>query len=247
MGLEPIVIRGADVGGVAGLALGVLHVAAPFVFVPGNIQNATTLRFPVAYECAQGVDIAELLSGHPKVETALIAAAKRLEQRGARAIVGACGSFANFQSALTAAVSIPVFSSVLTQIPWLLQGLPKAQRLAVIFADQHSFTARVRKECGILDDKRLVIVDCMSISAFRALVEEPYQIRDGELRQAVTDLARQLLTVHPDIGMFMLQCSELPPYAAAIQAATGRPVVDVVTLANWTFSTVIRQSYAGYQ
>src|SRR5450755_2193411 len=114
------VFHSCELGGVAGYAVGVLHMASPFAFVPGNIQNATTMPFPVAYECVQSVTLQEVLSGHPKVEEGLVIAAQRLEGRGVRAIVGACGSFANCQQALTSAVSVPVFASVLVQVPWLL-------------------------------------------------------------------------------------------------------------------------------
>ncbi|HEX3945306.1 MAG TPA: hypothetical protein VHW69_14575 [Rhizomicrobium sp.] len=240
------VIEAADVGGVAGFAIGVLCVATPFVFVPGNIQNATTLGFPVAYECAIGVSIAELLGGDKKVETALLSAATRLERRGVRAIVGACGSFANFQTALNAAVSVPVFSSVLTQIPWLLRTLPHGKRLAILFADRRSFTAHVQAECGINDLSRLVIADCMPLAPFRALVEQPYRILHQELSVAVAEHAADLVRTHPDIGLLVLQCSELSPYAHAIQSAARRPVVDVVGLARWIYSTVVRPPITGY-
>jgi Asp/Glu/hydantoin racemase len=243
---EKAVIEGSDVGGIAGFAIGVLYVATPFVFVPGNIQNATTLGFPVAYECAEGVSIAELLEGAKKVETALLSAAARLEKRGVRAIVGACGSFANFQTVLNSAVSVPVFSSVLTQIPWLLRMLPRTQRLAIIFADKRSFTAQVQAECCIDDLSRLVITDCMPLAPFRALIEQPYRIFHQELRLAVAEHARDLVRTHPDIGLVVLQCSELSPYASAIQAAAHRPVVDVVGLAQWVYSTVVRKPVFGY-
>jgi glutamate racemase len=243
---EQTLIEAKDVGGIAGFAIGVLYVATPFVFVPGNIQNATTLGFPVAYECADGVSIAELLSGDKKVETALLSAAARLEKRGVQAIVGACGSFANFQSALSATVSVPVFSSVLTQIPWLLRALPRAQRLAVMFADRRSFTARVQAECCVDDLSRLVVTDCMSLAPFRALIEQPYRIFHQELRIAVAEHAADLVRTHPDIGSLVLQCSELSPYASAIQLAARRPVVDVVGLARWVYSTVVRQPTLGY-
>jgi len=243
---EQVLIEACDVGGIAGFAIGVLYVATPFVFVPGNIQNATTLGFPVAYECAHGVSIEELLSGDQKVEAALLSAAARLEKRGVHAIVGACGSFANFQSALNASVSVPVFSSVLTQVPWLLRTLPRTQRLGIMFADRRSFTARVQAECCMDDLNRLVITDCMALAPFRALIEQPYKIFHQELRVAVAEHARDLVRTHPDIGLLVLQCSELSPYVSAIQMAARRPVVDVVGLARWVHSTVVRQPSLGY-
>jgi hypothetical protein len=235
-----------DLGGVAGCAIGILHIKTPFVFMPGNLQNATTVPFPVAYECARGVTLASLLSGADSVGLALIAAAKRLEKRGVRVIVGACGAVARFQRRVAAAVSVPVFSSILTQIPWLLTCIAPSQRIAVIFADRRSFTRSMQLECGVTDTRRLVIADCIGIPEFRAMVERPYRLANSALERAVVGYATHLVAQHPEIGLIMLQCSELPPYAAAIQAATRRPVADIVTLAEWAFSVAVRRPYLGY-
>ena len=238
-------IRSVDLGGVGGYALGVLYLPTPFVFVPGNIQNATTLPFPVAYECVSGVTLAELLSGAETVGSALVEAARRLEGRGVQAIVGACGSFARFQSLLTRAVGIPVFSSILTQVPWLLGSLPQDQRLLLLFADQRSFTGAMQAECGIADLRRLVINDCTAIPEFREMLERPYTLQHAALERALVQHVDRLMAEHAGIGLIVLQCSELPPYAAAIQEAAGCPVVDVVTLAAWVHDIVTRRPYAG--
>jgi hypothetical protein len=240
------VIESRDMGGLAGYAVGVMYVAAPFAFAPGNIQNASTLPFPVAYECAEGVGIPELLGGEPRVLQALLRAEARLEKRGVRVIVGACGSFANFQRELTAAASVPVFSSILTQTPWLLSCLPPSQRLAIVFADQRSFTERVRQQCGIDDTSRVAITDGLVLPAFRALLERPYRLAHRDLEAQLSEHLRSLTREHPGIGLIMLQCSELVPYAAAIQQATGRAVVDVVTLATWAHEVAIRRPYRGF-
>ena len=51
---------------------------------------------------------------------------------------------------------------------------------------------------------------------------------------------------HPDIKAILLECSDLPPYAAAIQKATGLPVFDFITLANWVASAVLQKTYTGW-
>jgi Asp/Glu/hydantoin racemase len=224
----------------------VLHIDSPFVFVPGNLQNATTLRFPVAYECVEGLTPQEVLTGSVKLESALVVSARRLEAKGVRAVVGACGSFANCQAALTRALSIPVFSSVLTQVPWLLASLPHAGRLAIVFADKRSFTDRVRAECGITDTRRLVITDCMGLEPFTAMLRHPYTLEHRKLEAALVEQVAQLVEADPQISMIMLQCSELPPYAAALQKVVDRPIVDVVTLTEWAFAVSVRSPYRGY-
>ena len=240
------ILHSRELGGVAGYAVGVLHVASPFAFVPGNIQNATTMPFPIAYECVSGVTLADVLTGHSNVEEGLVAAARRLEARGVRAIVGACGSFANFQQTLKNAVNVFVCASVLVQVPWLLNCLPSQKRLGIVFADRRSFTPVMQEQCGIHNLERLEITDCMDLAPFRALIDHPYALPHAALGSAITQHLGSFVRQHPDIGMLMLQCSELPPYAAVIQAATGLPVVDVNTIVSWAYSVSVRLPYSGH-
>jgi hypothetical protein len=41
-----------------------------------------------------------------------------------------------------------------------------------------------------------------------------------------------------DIGAFILECTDLPPFADAIRKVTGRPVFDFVTPTNFTYEAI---------
>jgi hypothetical protein len=232
--------------GTAGFAVGVLHIASPIHYLPGNVQNATTLAFPVAFELVPGVNAGDVMAGSAQLEVGLKQAALRLERRGVSAIVGACGSFAAFQSVLTTCVNVPVFASVLTQVNFVLSSLPKRQKLLIVFANQQSFTGRIRDECHIRDTDRLLITDCMQLPAFQSMLTEPFSPQMAQLEAQVVAHIDNVIARHPEAGAIMLQCSELPPYAAAIQRRVRLPIFDVTTLTQWVFSCVIRRGYEGY-
>jgi Asp/Glu/hydantoin racemase len=232
--------------GTAGFALGVLHIASPLHYLPGNLQNATTLGFPVAFECVPDVDAADVFACSARLESGLQQAALRLEQRGVRAIIGACGSFAAFQSSIAARVNVPVFSSILTQVNFILDSLPPRRKLAIVFANQEAFSDRIRHECRVREVDRLVLTDCMSLPAFRSMLTEPFSPKTAELEAQLVEHIESFVAQHPETGAIMLQCSELPPYAAAIQRRVRLPIFDVVTLAEWIFGCVVRHGYAGY-
>ncbi len=231
--------------GTAGFALGVLHIASPIHYLPGHLQNATTLTFPVAYECVRGVDAADVFTGSTRLELGLQRAASRLERRGVRAIVGACGSFAAFQSGLTERVNVPVYSSILTMVNFVLNSLPSRRKLAIVFATQESFSERVRNECHIRETDRLLLTDCMSLPAFHSMLTARFSPQTAQLEAQVVEHIGSFIAQHPETGAIILQCSELSPYAAAIQRQVRLPVFDVVTLAQWVFDCVVRRAYQG--
>jgi len=61
----------------------------------------------------------------------------------------------------------------------------------------------------------------------------------------VAEVARGLAAEHPDIGAIVFECVDLPPYAHAVQEATGLPVYDITTLIDHTLGAVVRRRFTG--
>jgi Asp/Glu/hydantoin racemase len=51
--------------------------------------------------------------------------------------------------------------------------------------------------------------------------------------QDVVGAGRDLVANNPDIGAIVLECTNMPPYAAALQAAVGIPVYDIYSMITW--------------
>ena len=49
-------------------------------------------------------------------------------------------------------------------------------------------------------------------------------------REEHVRVARRLVSAHPDLGAIVLECTNMPPYAADVQRVTGLPVFDIVSL-----------------
>jgi Asp/Glu/hydantoin racemase len=47
-----------------------------------------------------------------------------------------------------------------------------------------------------------------------------------------------MLDAHPEIGAIVLECTNMPPYRADIQTATGLPVFDITTLVRMVHEAV---------
>ena len=64
--------------------------------------------------------------------------------------------------------------------------------------------------------------------------ENKAKFNPNEVEKAIVKNSIELLNKYPDIGAFVLECTNMPPYAHAIRLATGLPVFDIVTLCNYT-------------
>jgi Asp/Glu/hydantoin racemase len=65
----------------------------------------------------------------------------------------------------------------------------------------------------------------------------------GNVEAEVVALARQMTTADPAIRAVLLECANLPPYAAAVQRAVGLPVYDVVTMIHHVQSALSRAPF----
>lgn len=74
-------------------------------------------------------------------------------------------------------------------------------------------------------------------------------LRDGipydldALTVEIVDAAQAIVAKHPEIGAILLECTQFPPFAEAVQKATGRPVWDVYTLGDWFYSGLKRKGF----
>lgn len=216
----------------SGPRVGVVALECAYPYFVGNVQNARSFRFPVAYESASGVTLARIMKGEAEAGDAVVAAARRLQARGASVVVGACGSFGHYQTRVADSLEIPAFMSILTQVPFLLRALPRSARLGIVFASARSYTELIRRECGIDDDAfaRTVAISACDVPAFAPILEQRAGLDGEALERELVELLVDARRRYPEIGAWLLQCSDLPPFRAAIQHATGRPVFDMTLL-----------------
>ncbi|MBE6473797.1 MAG: aspartate/glutamate racemase family protein [Coriobacteriaceae bacterium] len=227
----------------AGFPIGVVAIRLDYPKLPGNVVNAQTFRFPVLYEEVD-FEIERLFAGDPALVDAVVDAARRLEASGVRAIVGACGFFAHFQERVADAVSVPVFMSSLVQVPIIEAGLKRDQKILVFAADGPSVNAELLAHVGARPD-RLIVQNVGDREAFAPIRWEKHALDNGALIDDLVALARKQVGEHPEIGAILLECSDLPPYAADLQEATGLPVFDFITLINWAHQAVAQPRYYG--
>ncbi|WP_019937342.1 aspartate/glutamate racemase family protein [Bordetella sp. FB-8] len=211
--------------------LGVLMLDTRFPRPPGDIGNPATfeaLGIPVRYLTVAGASPMRVVrEGDPALLEPFIAAARMLAGQGARMISTSCGFLAAFQPDMAAALDVPVVTSSLLQCADL-------DGPGVLTFDAQSLTPGLLERAGV--PARTPVQGVQPGCEFHTRLLYNHDRLDlQEARRNVVDAARELVRRHPGVRSLVLECTNMPPYRAAIEAATGRPVHDIVTLlqARW--------------
>jgi hypothetical protein len=231
---------------VAGAAIGILVLDLWYPYVLGNVANGSTFNFPVLFKILKGSTGQQVVTGAPALLDMILEAGKELEQQGVRAIVGACGYFGHFQKEASVRLNVPTFLSSVLQVPIIMRGLKPSQKVGIICANSPYLTPSLLGQCGVTDLSRVVIVGAEDLSEFRNIIEGTGHFNSHKIEQQMVGLAKQFVSKNPEIGAILLECSDMPPYAWAIQNAVRLPVFDFISMIKWIYEAVVRKPFAGF-
>lgn len=233
---------------IAGCAIGIVVLDLWYPYVPGNVANGSTFNFPVLFKILKGSTGKQVSTSDPILLDMIVEAGKEFEQQGVRAIVGACGFFANFQKAASERLNLPTFLSSMLQIPIVAQGLKPDQQVGILTAMASTLTPKVLNQCGVDDLSRVAIQDCPEFFERKRDSAGRFtgRFNSYEVEQEIVGQAKELVSKNPNVGAIVLECSDLPPYAWAIQNAVRLPVFDFTSMINWIYYGVVRHPFAGF-
>lgn len=209
--------------------LGIVMLDTRFSRPLGDIGLADTwaaLGVPVDMHVVRGIWPAKVVRSARRLRAGpvvplFMAVARQLERKGARAITTSCGFLVLLQKELQAAVKVPVITSSLLMIPGLLKEQRQVGVLtisAAILDKEHLRCAGVPRES--LADVLVQGVDPQGEFATSILGNQPEL--DTELAsQEIVNAALALKARSPDLKSVVLECTNMPPYRGAIEAATG--------------------------
>lgn len=151
-------------------------------------------------------------------------AARQLQAQGVDFITTSCGFLARYQNELQEAVKVPVFSSALL---WCA----KLQRPGIITFDAQHLGRAEFMGAGVPESTP---VQGLPEGELRRVILNDLTTLNQDLAcKEATAAALELVRRHPDLQHLVLECTNLPPYRLAIEAATGLPVHDLETLVMW--------------
>jgi Asp/Glu/hydantoin racemase len=233
---------------VAGYTVGIVYIeSVNYPLLPGNVANAYTYNFPVRMKAVRNLTNKRLFDADPTIVDDIIDAAREMvEQDGVRAICAACGFFGNFQKQVAAAIDVPVALSSLMQIPLVQAMIKPGQKIGILTANGDAMTDRLLQSCGVSDTRNLVIKDALKTKEFAAVVDMRGNFDNRIAREEIVALSSEMINENTDIGAIVLECSDMPPYAAYVQEAVRLPVFDFITLIKWLHNAVTQRPYSGW-
>ena len=155
-----------------GEAIGILLLENYVPYVPGDVANASTYRYPVRFQRVPGFTVKRIMAHDMTVVEELTAAAVSLQAEGVRAITGDCGFMALYQDHIASKVDVPVFLSSLTQIPFMRTMLKPGAQIGIVTANSKSLDDSVFKGIGIKPGQDLVVKGLEDSSSFYGSVFE---------------------------------------------------------------------------
>jgi len=230
-----------------GHAIGILMLEARFPRIPGDMGNATTWDFPVLYKVIKSATPdAVVRKGEKRLLDLFITGALELEREGVKAITTNCGFLAMFHQEMAAAVSVPVFTSSLMQVPLVYAMIKPDQKVGIVTISSESLTRKHLTAVG-MDKVPHVIVGTEGEEEFsRKILDNELDLDVAKSRQELVRVTTRMVRQNPEIGAIVLECTNMTPYAAAIQEKTELPVFDIYTLVNYVYNAVVRKSFSGY-
>jgi len=223
------------------MKLGILQLDTPFERLPGDAGHAATWPFAVQVHIMHGVTPDKLLQGSQQagVLDVIAAAAQTLAADGADVITTTCGFLVLQQAEIAARCPVPFISSSLLQIPWLLGLLPVGKTIGVIASQKEALTSAHWRAAGVPVEAegRLQVVGFTDESHFiRTLRGQDKPADPKRTEQEVVAVAHALVQQHPDVGVIVSECANLPRYSALIRQHTHRAVFDLRTMVLWYVS-----------
>ena len=234
-----------------GEAIGILLNKTRAPLIPGNVGNASTYNFPVRIKNVDDFPSdwwCDEEGPSLRRQEKFIEAAKQLEEEGIRAITTGCGFFAIFQEEASKVLKVPLFTSPLLLVPLVSRMIGRKKKVGILTAGAGYLKGPFLKNVGIDESVPIVIAGMEEMKEFPTVFNrEERLVTDTKiLEEEVVTVATKLVKESSDIGAILLECSDMPPFAAAIQEAVNLPIFDFITFINMVYLAAVKKRYEGF-
>lgn len=209
----------------------------------GNSTNPLTYPFPVLFNKVAGANYRSVLvSPDARLVDPMLETAELMIEQGVKAIITSCGFNSIFQKELADALTVPVYTSALLQIPLIRASLGR-KKLLVITASKKDLKPEHFHAVGVTDMHGIEIYGMEEMPEWSKISRSPDKpLALEKVENEVISVAAAAKQEHPDLGAILLECTDLPPFADAVRKNLNLQVYDLLTmvaLIHISFSTIL--------
>lgn len=225
-----------------GFTVGIITLETQFPRVVGDIGNALTFPFPVLYRSVPGASVSRVVIDRDRtLLQPFVEAGQALLREGVKAIVTTCGFLALFQRELSQTLPVPVYTSSLMQIP-LAYVATGHRKVGVLTVNSNTLTDLHFESVGAAGIP-LAVEGFQETHFGDVLIHDRLELDLAQAKEDVLGAARRLVSRHPEIGSIVFECTNLPPFAKAVQEAVGLPIFDIISLVHLAYATAERKPF----
>ena len=195
----------------------------------GDAGNPASWPFPVKIERVERAYANDVVTGRFTNYSTFLEKVNSLRASGCICVTSTCGFLARLPVSKRLLDEEFVVLSTLLRYRALQRNLGGERKIGILTIDQSSIDQEIRENCGIEPDA--IIVSPPRDGHFcRAILDAAHPL---ELRQAEEEMVHTALRAQrefPQIGLWLFECANMPPYRAAVERATGVPVYDALRL-----------------
>ncbi|MER8860004.1 hypothetical protein NKI09_20490 [Mesorhizobium sp. M0757] len=190
---------------------------------PDNYERA------ILSQNVPGATVDATLSADPRLAQPFVETAKSLEAKGAKLIVSNCGYVIAYDSAVRHSVSVPVATSSLLLLPFIVQLLRESEKVGILTFDSSKLTRRhLTLAWPSMADS------CISLSGLEGTPswEEitGFGVYDPEKLFRDSSLALQRLCDDPRVAIILVECCALCSFVPRYRVQAKRPIFDAVSM-----------------
>ncbi len=225
-------------------SLGILMLESRFPRIPGDVGNASTWDFPVHYKVVKGASPDKVVRrGAEGLLEAFISAGQELIDMGVDGISTNCGFMTLLQAEMSQALSVPVAASSLMQVPMVQATLPPGKRVGIITISESTLSDAHLASANLPLDTPVIGTDAGEEFTRAILDDEPY-LDTVQSERDIIAAGKTLLDRHPEVGSVVLECTNMVPYAAALQRELALPVYSIYNLLCWFQAGLTPKTFA---
>jgi hypothetical protein len=201
----------------------VLQLDTDFPRIAGNVGAVESYARPPQIIRIAGASVGQIVTDRPQ-DIDIAPFVDALTQARGDIIVTSCGFLSYWQDHLAALIDRPFIASSLSALDTLAPLHAPEALMILTFNSDTLGTANLRGHPGYAAS----LLGLTPQMHLRQVISQ--NLRALDVAQARTEIATRV-TAHqtPAHRHILLECTNLPPYRAAIKDATGLPVTDILT------------------